>query len=155
MLELNCNWCSSKGSIDKSSVEDEFAEKYICANCLIPILPHTLNTKEDSAYLDDKSDNNRKHRRYPLLSHSYLSTQSNQSKFTRIIILDISSSGMRCQIPDPIKTDSNITIGFLGDHLIYKALGKVKHVSEVEKGDKLTYQAGIELTGIHQELRKS
>ncbi len=150
MLNTNCAWCNRETEFTDRSIGFDDSANYICPACLIDLLPKTpVRITEYGIY----GENRRIHKRYPVISSVYLSTTAGFNKYTKIILMDISDSGMKIQLQEKLVKDESITLGFLSEDLVYKAVGRVKHTKELQLENEGVYQAGIEITGIHQDLR--
>lgn len=153
MQTTHCAWCNREAQFFDKTESSANLEHYICSNCLIPLLPKTLVTQKEKSAKDQPPEERRTHERYPVLSKVYLTSSTNTAKIVKILVLDISDTGMKIQIGEQLKADEEITLGFMGEEIVYKALGKVKYLNETQVDQQPVYQFGIQLTGIHQDLR--
>ncbi|MCG8338020.1 MAG: PilZ domain-containing protein [Proteobacteria bacterium] len=95
----------------------------------------------------------RRHERHPVMTNVYLSSASKEKKSVKILILDISEMGMKIQIDEKLEHNEEITLGIVGEDVIYKAICLVKHVEPAQDGKTESFKVGTQLTGIHQDLR--
>lgn len=153
MLQIKCAWCSAVSQLAEENEMVTDVSRYLCPPCLISLLPKTLLMDESSDEAPVLESERRRHERYPVLSNVYLSSRSNRNKVIKILVLDISEAGMKIQIMERLEANEEITLGFMGKQIVYKAIGLVKRMEEVLQDQKTYYRLGIRLTGIHQDLR--
>jgi hypothetical protein len=154
-MKTKCAWCQQEfEEITPFTLEEESVE-YICPSCLIPLLPKTLSLKEgeETEHGNDTIEERRRFQRFPLFSQVYLSAPEKTDEITKILILDISNMGMRIQVETSLDPGNTITIGVLNDYMVYKSIGTVTHIKEVQSNENIVYEIGMRLTAIHQEIR--
>ncbi len=146
----SCAWCQK----DISSITDKWngsKEEYIsfCPDCLIEILPKALHPKDPK----NEETDNRISQRYPLISEVYLLSQKEKKTVTQVVIQNISDTGMKIILKESFVAGERITIGVIGELVVYKAIMMVVYVNPV-KGAKIDcFEMGAHLIGIHQELK--
>ena len=150
MPKTHCAWCSKESQIADTLNGFDSTDRYLCSNCLIDILPKTI---VKMGYQQESNQERRIHERHPLVSDVYLSTQKKKNLITKILLLDISNTGMKIQLKENLNQDEEITLGFLDEEVVYKYICKVRHISGESSEGSDSYQAGIEITGIHQDKR--
>lgn len=153
MKKYSCEWCNQESDLSAEIEGGMDESSFICPGCLIPLLPKTLSVGEREQETANEDGERRRAERYPLTSVAYLSSSEGKRKIAKILLLDISDSGMKIQLQEALKENEKITLGFMSDDLIYKAIGIARHLTQVGQDGQTFFQAGIELTGIHQELR--
>ncbi len=153
MMTANCAWCNKATifSADHEKVSD--ISQHICPNCLISLLPKILIPERELIGKKTPGEERRRHERHPVVTNVYLSSASKNKKSVKILILDISEMGMKIQIDEKLDSDEEITMGIVGEDIIYKAICLVKHVDEAQLEGKTIYKIGTQLIGIHQDLR--
>ncbi len=154
-MNRHCAWCQKEVKFEwDDSSEENTQNQYICAECIIPLLPKTLQTQAESISSDSHiDDENRRIQRFPLLSQIYLSSEHQENRIAQALILDMSAGGMKLQIEHTLTQGEKITLGFFSRELIYKAIGEVVHVRPVDHRATERSEVGIKLIGIHQDLR--
>jgi hypothetical protein len=120
---------------------------------LISLLPKILIPEKDLIGRPTPGEERRRHERHPVVTNVYLSSVSKKKKIIRILILDISEMGMKIQIDEKLELNEEITLGIVGEDVIYKAICHVKYIESVQQDNSGSYQVGTQLIGIHQDLR--
>lgn len=154
-MNKRCEWCNREIKEDESSFSVKEAEScHMCPECLMHILPKTLFPEQPFDSTEEEGDDERRNlERLPVLARVYLSKTDQISEVMPILLLDVSDGGMRFQVKKQLGQDETVILGFLSSYLVYKAVGSVRHVKEVAGRNQVMYEAGIQLTGIHQDLR--
>ena len=150
-----CSWCQSDIDFpEEVKFLHQKTPNYLCAECIIPLLPNSLSVEEDELFDEEKeNDEQRNAIRLPMLSRVYLSPADHTSRVTKVLLLNFSSTGFKIQTQEPVNLDEKLTLGFLGKKISYKVIGTVVHIEKTNLNDQDYYEIGSKLTGIHMELR--
>lgn len=150
-----CDWCGTDTDFqDRNTTPSDSQPCLLCPSCVISVLPNTPVHLEQSNTTTDKGENERRRiERLPVQTRIYLTRPGQTAEVFQITLLDISDTGMKIQLGEKLNVHEKVTIGFLSTTLIYKAIGTVKHVSEVSSEEKDLFETGLRITGINQELR--
>lgn len=152
-MSYQCAWCQNNISLQLDQhFQANLKTHFICTECLIPLLPRTLNVHKEEFLSGHEK---RGASRFPLISKVYISSKIYKRKATNALILDMSTLGMKIQLDLPLKFNDTFTLGFIGRELVYKAKGLIVHVMEVPESDPPLYEMGIQLHEINQILRES
>jgi PilZ domain-containing protein len=151
-LKADCVWCGAGTEFDDGGELSTKSHNTICSRCLLALFPKNLCLAENTDENKNVSAGRRKLARCPVVSRVFFSTESQKNQITEILLIDISDQGMKIQINKRLCPGEKIAIGFSSYPIVYKALGLVRHVKDLDQEGRPCFQAGIQLTGIHQDL---
>ena len=149
-----CTWCRKE--IKLLSKIPSIAKKgsqYICADCIIPLLPQSLINPEAQETAPDETEK-RQVQRFPAVSQIYLSSKAKRHSVTQALILDISDLGMKVKVKDKLEIGEKITLGFFGTETAYKVMGEIVREQSLDENDETFFELGIKLFEVHQSPRE-
>ena len=154
-MAVRCSWCQKEDSrIAESSLEAKSGAQYICADCLLPLLPMQLEATPAPASAQATAEQRRAQREI-LFSQVYIASLQQGKRVGPALILDISASGMRIQIGYPLAMGASIVIGFFGQSEIYKYDAEVVYTRTVGVAESTRFEVGMKLLRWHKEARPS
>jgi len=150
-----CSWCQSEIDFpEEIQFLSEHNSNYLCAECIIPLLPNSLTASEDEELDNENTENEQRNAiRLPMMSRVYLSIADQTSHVTKVLLLNFSNSGFKFQTDEAMNKEERITLGFLGGKISYKAIGTVVHTHEIQLDGNKFYEVGTKLIGIHMDYR--
>ena len=154
-MNTKCDWCGCETGTDRDESLFQMEERcQMCPACVISILPKVLVTAESELEITGQGSAERRTlERLPVQTQVYFTRSNQAAEIIEVMLMDISDVGLKIILQEVIEPNEEVVIGFLAPDVVYKALATVKHVKKVIGSSVNFFEAGLRITGIHQELR--
>jgi len=148
-IVLICSWCQKTASVSSilnyTTITTEY---FICPDCLIPMMPASLEETDTTMSATNKGEESRENPRFNLFTQIRLAAQKSGVQQASALVLNTSNSGLKIETKIAVEKNDLISLRLIGENQKFAAMGKVAYSTSINDGDLIYYQAGIQLLQI-------